>query len=335
MYTSVVKSFLIFLITIFVAITLNFVIIHITPQDPLAVLLGRLASRGASVEGGDAIVKVYSERFGFDKPIYIQYLLYLRNLFLYGDLGYSIALFPAKVSSVVWGAVPWTLGLLLSANILAFIIGNFLGALTVWPRTPRIVIWITYAFMSFAAIPFYLLALILLYVFAFWWPIFPSGGAFSPGSARGTSLATVFEIVRHAALPALSIALGLIGFWALAMRGVMASILGEDYLIYARLKGLKERTIFFRYGIRNAMLPQTTALAIDLGRLISGQVLVEVIFSYPGLGTVLYNSLRTGDYFVIQGAVLFIIVSLALTMLIVEILYPFLDPRIRVGKQLT
>lgn len=334
MHSSIAKSLLIFVITIFVAITLNFIIVHITPQDPLAVLLGRLASRGASVEGGDTIVKIYAERFGLDQPVYIQYLLYLRNLFIYGDLGYSIAHFPAKVSTVVWAAVPWTLGLLLGANLIAFVIGNLLGALAVWPRAPRFVVWTTYVFMSFAAIPFYLLALILLYVFAFWWPIFPAGGAFTPGSARGFNLVTAYEIVRHAALPVLSIALGLIGFWALSMRGVMAGILGEDYLSYARIKGLKERTVFIRYGLRNAMLPQTTALAIDLGRLISGQVLVEVIFSYPGLGTVLYNALRSGDYFVIQGVVLFIIVSLALTMLLVDLICPFLDPRIRTGRQL-
>jgi peptide/nickel transport system permease protein len=324
----IAKRIGVFFITIFVATTLNFVVIHITPQNPVAVLMGRLAARGAMVENGAQLLKFYTERFGLDQPIYVQYLMYLRNL-LHGDLGYSLAYFPAKVSAVVLPAVPWTLGLLLFANLLAAIIGNILGALAVWGRAPRLFTWATYGFMSIAAIPFYLLALILLYLFAFLWPVLPSSGAFTPGSSREFDLATAFEFVRHASLPVLSVALGLIGFWALSMRGAMASVLGEDYLTYARVKGLRESTIFFRYGMRNAMLPQVTAFAIDLGRLVSGQVLVELIFSYPGLGLVLYNALRTGDYFVIQGVVLFIIISVALAMLLLDLIYPLLDPRIR------
>ena len=127
----------------------------------------------------------------------------------------------------------------------------------------------------------------------------------------------------------MSIVLAVVGFWALSMRGIVATVTGEDFLTYARAKGLKERRIFARYAMRNAMLPQVTALAIDLGRMISGQVLVEIIFNYPGVGWVLYNALRTADYFVIQGVVMFLIVSVALATLLVDLLYPFLDPRIR------
>jgi peptide/nickel transport system permease protein len=328
----VVKRISIFFITVFVAVTINFIVIHITPQNPVAVLMGRLAARGAMVENGAQLLKFYTERFGLDQPLYVQYLMYLRNLLLHGDLGYSLAYFPAKVSAVVLPAIPWTLGLLFFANLVAAIVGNILGALAVWGRAPRLFTWVTYGFMSLAAIPFYLLALILLYLFAFLWPVLPSSGAFTPGSSRAFDLATSFEFIRHATLPVLSVALGLIGFWALSMRGAMASVMGEDYLTYARVKGLREPTIFFRYGMRNAMLPQVTAFAIDLGRLVSGQVLVELIFSYPGLGLVLYNALRTGDYFVIQGVVLFIIISVALAMLLLDLIYPLLDPRIRTAS---
>lgn len=331
MHRYLVRRIGVFLLTVFAAVTINFVVIHATPLDPVAAVLGRMASRGMSVEGGAQIVRTYTEAFGLDQPLYVQYLRYMGNL-LRGDFGYSLAYFPEKVSSVVLRAIPWTLGLLTSAILLAFIIGNLIGALAAWPRAPRVFRSLIYVFMGFSAIPFYLLALLLLYTFAFMWPLLPTGGMFSVGSARGFDLATVIEVVTHATLPVASLALGLIGFWALSMRGAMTTVVGEDYLSYARVKGLRERTIFFRYGMRNALLPQVTALAIDMGQLVSGQVLVETIFNYPGLGTVLYNALRTADYFVVQGVVLFIIISVALTMLIIDLVYPLLDPRVRLGE---
>jgi peptide/nickel transport system permease protein len=329
MWRYVVRRIVIFVLTVLFAVTLNFIIVHVTPIDPIAGLLGRLAGRGVSVEGGARLVELYTRTFALDRPIAVQYLVYLKNLLLHGDLGYSLSYFPEKVSAVILSAVPWSLGLLFSATLIGFVLGNLLGALAVWPRAPRVFRGVMLLFMTFSAVPCYLLALILLYAFAFLWPILPAGGSFTPGSVRAFDLSTLYELLQHATLPLLSIALGLIGFYALSMRGVMTTVLGEDYLMYARVKGLRERTIFLHYGLRNALIPQTTALAIDLGLLISGQVVVETIFSYPGIGTILFNALRTADYFVIQGIVLFIIVSVALTMLLVDLLYPLLDPRVR------
>jgi peptide/nickel transport system permease protein len=323
-----IVRFGIFLLTIVVAITVNFIIIHATPADPIAAMLGRMVTRGSSVAGGAQIVQVYTEAFALDQPLYVQYLLYVRNL-LMGDFGYSLAYFPQKVTSVVLRAVPWSAGLLLFSVLLAFTVGNLLGALAVWRRAHWMLQGLIYFFMTLSAMPFYLLALILLYLFAFHWQIFPIGGTFTVGSSREFGIATLLDFLRHATLPALSISLGLIGFWALSMRGVMTTIMGEDFLTYARVKGLRERTIFLRYGMRNALLPQITALAIDLGHLISGQVLVETIFGYPGVGTVLYNALRTSDFLVVQGVVLIIIFAVALMMLLVDLTYPLLDPRIR------
>ncbi len=318
----------IFLLTVFFALTLNFLIVRLTPVDPIAQVLGRMAGKGLSVVGGQQIVELYTKTFALDQPLYIQYFMYLGNL-LKGDLGYSLAYFPQPVSAVILRAVPWSLGLLLAAVIVAFIFGNLLGALAAWRRAPWILRNLIYPFMIFSALPYYIMALLLLYAFAFHWPLLPTGGTFSIGSSRAFGLDTLLDVVAHATLPVLSLALGLIGFWALSMRGVMTTVLGEDYLTYARIKGLKERTIFFRYGMRNALLPQVTALAIDIGQLVSGQVLVESIFSYPGVGTVLFNALRTADYFVIQGVVLFIIISVAGTMLVVDLIYPLIDPRVR------
>lgn len=317
-----------FLLTIFVASTLNFAITRLTPQDPVAALLGRMASRGRSVENGAEITALYRERLGLDAPLAQQYVNYLRDL-LRGDLGYSLSFFPIKAEAVILRALPWTLGLLSVATLLAFVAGNLLGALAVWPQAPRAFRWLVYLSMPFSAVPYYLLALILVYLFALNWPLLPLGGAFTVGSERGLNLSTLADLLRHAALPVLSVILAVIGFWALSMRGIMATVLGEDYLIYAQARGLRPRRIFGHYAMRNAMLPQVTALAIDFGRLISGQVLVEIIFNYPGVGWVLYNALRTADFFVVQGVTLFMIFTVAVATLLLDLFYPLLDPRIR------
>jgi peptide/nickel transport system permease protein len=252
----------------------------------------------------------------------------MRDL-LQGDMGYSLSFFPAKAEAVILRAIPWTIGLLTVSVLIAFLIGNLLGALAAWPSTPRVFRNMVYALMPLSSIPYYLLALILVYLLAITIPVFPLGGSLTVGSVRDLDLATLGDLAYHAVLPVLSIVLAVVGFWALSMRGIMSTVVGEDYLIYARAKGLHERRIFMNYAMRNAMLPQVTALAIDFGRLISGQVLVEIIFNYPGVGWVLFNALRTADYFVIQGVVMFMIVSVALATLIVDLLYPLLDPRIR------
>jgi peptide/nickel transport system permease protein len=219
--------------------------------------------------------------------------------------------------------------LLLIANLFAFIIGNILGALAIWPKTRKLTRYAIYGLMPLSAIPYYLLALMLLYLLAFLVPLFPLGGGLTVGRSQSLNWETIVDIARHAALPALSIALSLIGFWALSMRGSMALVLGEDYLTYGRTRGLKDRHLFARYAMRNALLPQVTAFAIDLGKIVSGALLAEIIFSYPGVGLTLFNALRTADYLVIQGVVFFVILGVALATLIVDLIYPVLDPRIR------
>lgn len=318
-----------FFLTIIVAATLNFAIPRLTPQDPVAALLARMTSRGRTIENGAQMIEMYKQEFGLDKPLPEQYFSYMKNLLLHGDLGYSLSYFPNKANSVVLRAVPWSLGLLLAANLLAFLIGNLFGAVAAWPGVPKFLKVFIYTLMPLSSIPYYLIALILVYLLAVLVPIFPLGGSLSIGSVRGLDWQTLKDLLYHAALPILSIALAVVGFWALSMRGSMTMVMGEDYLAYARAKGLRPLRIFQRYAARNAMLPQVTALAIDLGRMVSGAVLVEIIFNYPGVGLVLYNALKTADYFVIQGVVMFVIVAVALATLIVDLIYPVLDPRIR------
>lgn len=325
----ILKRIGLFLITIFLAATINFLIPRLTPQDPIAAMMNRLASRGAVIENSEQMLAEYRQQFGLDKPLVFQYFDYMKNLLLRGDMGYSLSYFPAKVTDVILSAVPWTVGLLFFANLLAFSIGNLFGTLAAWPKTNKIVRYLIYLSMPLSSIPYYLLAVLLVYLFAIVVPIFPLGGAFTVGSPRGVNWSTFIDLLWHSALPLLSIALSLIGFWALSMRGTVTMVLGEDFLTYGRTRGLRDRRLFFGYTMRNALLPQVTALAIDLGKMVSGALLAEIVFNYPGVGWVLFNALRTADYFVIQGVVLFVIFGVALATLVVDLVYPLLDPRIR------
>jgi peptide/nickel transport system permease protein len=323
----ILKRLAMFLAVILCSATINFAVPRLSPSDPTAAALEQLISRGQQVQGAAQIIAAYRQRFGLDDPILVQYLRYLWNT-LHFDLGYSIAYFPQKVESSLATALPWTIGLLATSTLVAFALGSILGALLAWPSAPSFVRSLAPVLMVLSAVPYYLMALIILYGFANLTKLFPLGGAYGTQAFQGFSLHTVGDILYHAFLPGLSIVLAGIGFWALGMRGAMINVLGEDYLTLAEAKGLTRERIFFRYAIRNALLPQITSLAIALGTVASGSVLVEVAFNYPGIGYVLYNALRSSDYYLIQGVSFCLVLAVAVAVLILDLIYPLLDPRI-------
>lgn len=302
------------LLIIWIAISINFII-------------PRLMSGDAS----DGMTTSQRARFGLDQPEWRQYIAYWQDI-LRGDLGNSLVNFPERVVDKIKHALPWTLGLLVTSTILAFTVGTVLGALLAWPRSPRAIKAIAPALMLFSAVPYYMLALILMFFFANVWTIFPPAGGFTPIMILDWNLASAWDIVSHAILPSMSIVLGGIGFWALGMRGMMISVLGEDYMTMAEAKGLPSRRIFLWYGMRNAIMPQITAVALAMGIILSGTVLVEVVFSYPGLGLILFQAIIARDHFVIQGIALMLILALGFTLLIVDLIYPLIDPRIRFSR---
>jgi peptide/nickel transport system permease protein len=275
----------------------------------------------------DQMVDEYQREFGLDQPLWKQYLTYLGNVARF-DLGQSIANYPRTVVSILSAALPWTIGLLLTTTILGFTIGTLAGALLAWPRAPRFIQYLFPPLLTLSAIPFFLLGLILIYVFAFHWKLFPLFGGYTPGTFPGFNLSFALDVLKHSILPSLSILLASLGFWALGMRGMMVTVEGEDYMTFAEAEGLKDRTLFFTFALRNALLPQTTALGLSLGQLLSGALLVEVIFSFPGIGSVLYNAIRQFDYFLIQGIIFTIVLGVTLATLILDLIYPLLDPRI-------
>lgn len=323
-----VNRLLTFALTVWLAATLIWLIPRFSPVDPAEVMLSRMAAAGGTIENSEAILDNLRRRFGLDAPLPVQYLRYLGNLATF-DLGVSTANFPTPVVTLIARALPWTLGLMTISILLTFVIGNWLGALMVWDRSPR---WAKMAIplaMIFTSIPPILSGLLLLWVFSAQLGWFPIRGAYGINVEPGWDWSFIASVITHGFLPALSIVVVTFGFWALGMRGLMISVQGEDYVKLAEAKGLRPRYILYRYMIRNAILPQITAFALKIGLLIAGQVLVERIFAYNGMGKLLYDAILDQDFPLIQGISYVIILMTALSVFLVDLIYPLVDPRVQ------
>lgn len=327
-WSFVLRRLGLLVLVIWSAITINFLIPKMTPRNPLREKLLEQASRGGYIEEGfDEMVAAYEARFGLDQPLWRQYINYMGDV-LRGDLGYSISNYPRTVIELVKTALPWTLGLLLTTTIVSFVIGTLVGAMMAWPKTARLANAIGPFFLVVGAVPAYLIALILIYFISFRLKLLPLAGGYELGSMPNLSWAFTVDVLRHSTLPALAIVITSLGGWIIGMRGMMVTVQGEDYMVFAEAKGLKGGRMFNRYGVRNAILPQVTGLALSFSTLVSGSVLVELVFQYPGVGTLLQRSINQLDYFMIYGINLIIIVSIAIAMFVMDMIYPLLDPRI-------
>ena len=328
----IVRRFLIFLAVVWAAATFNFLLPRLGGQNPIREkLVSQSALSGAVQAGLEEMIKEFETKFGLDKPLWQQYLTYLSDMARF-DFNYSIANYPRKVLDMMSDALPWTVSLLIVTTLLGFVIGNTLGALMAWPGAPKFLKYVMPPILMLSAIPYFLLGLILVYVFGFYLGAFPMYGGYTTGSIPTLTLGFIGDVLWHTLLPALSIILVSTGGWALGMRSLMVMTQGEDYVVFGDAMGLRNRTIFLRYAIRNALLPQVTAVALALGQIVSGAVLVEVIFGYPGIGTMLYQAIRGSDYYLVQGIVFVVIVSIGLATFILDIIYPLLDPRITYRK---
>jgi len=317
------------MIVIWTAATVNFFLPRMTGQNPIRERIMDQISLGSSYHAGiEDLVAEYDKKFGLDKPLWRQYLTYLGDLVRL-DLGQSIARYPNYVKDIIAGALPWTIGLLATSTLFSVIIGTLFGAVVAWPRAPRWIRSLGPPIFTLSAIPYYLLGLVLLFIFAFRLKWLPGSGGYDIGSIPNLSWDFALEVLEHSLLPALSIVLSSVGFWAMGMRGMVVTVEGADYMTLGEAKGLKDARLFFSYGIRNALLPQVTSFALAMAFVLSGAVLVEVVFSYPGIGYMLFKAVQGVDYPLIQGIVMTIIVALALATLILDLTLPVLDPRIR------
>lgn len=319
------------LLTIWLGATIIFIIPRLAPGDPVAAMVSRISAQSGYVENSAEMIEAWRARFGLDGPILVQYFSYLRSVLTF-DLGYSLSSFPSRVEEMAVRALPWTVGLLLIATLISFVLGNLIGALMAWRRVPNWFRSLLPVTLTFTSIPFFMFGILLIYVFAFGLRWFPPSGAYTSSVNVGLNWPFVLSVIRHGTLPALAIVITSMGFWALGMRGMMITNDGEDYMILAEAKGLPPRRVFWFYGMRNSILPQVTALALSLGGIAGGSTLVEYIFAYPGMGYLLYLGIVNTDYTLIQGIVYMLIVGTATAVLILDLLYPLIDPRITYGK---
>ena len=314
---------------IFTAATLNWLLPHLAPRDPVVEqITQQVAMQGLSADALEEQIASRKALFGLDRPLWQQYLDYMWRI-LHFDLGFSINNYPTTVNQLIAQSVWYTLGVVGTATILAFFIGTLLGALLGWQKSPKILSALIPPLMIFQATPAFVIALVLIYYLAFRAKLFPLSRAWDMFiTVDWSDIKFLLNVVHHAMLPALSLILVSVGGWGLGMRAMMVTVEGDDYMTFAEAKGLKGTRLFFRYALRNALLPQITSLAVRLGTIVSGSTLVEVYFQYPGLGSRLNNAIGTFDYYVISGIVFFLVTGIALTTFLVDMVYPLLDPRI-------
>jgi ABC-type dipeptide/oligopeptide/nickel transport system permease component len=315
-----------FVVTLWAAVTLNFLIPRLQPGDPAAAIVGQLTGQGPV--DPDQLRAVRLMLGVPDTSLLTQYWDYLRSL-LSGDFGISYSYFPYPVTHLISEALPWTLVLVGVTQILGFTIGTVLGAFAAWRRNSRFDSVVTLGSQFVGALPFFWIALLLLYVLSFVTNWFPDAGGHSASIEPTWSWAFAGDAIYHGILPALSILVTAPAGWIIGMRNNMVQTLGEDYTRLARAKGLRTRRIALAYGARVAILPNVTGFALALGGILGGTVLVETIFDYPGLGRLLMESVGSRDYPLMQALFLFITAGVLLANLLADFLLGVLDPRVR------
>lgn len=327
----ILKRIGMFVLTIWLGATIIFLVPRLAPGDPVQGMIGQMAINGANVPNSEQLIESWRKRFGLDQPLYIQYVRYLYNTLTFNS-GYSLSAFPARVDEMIQRSLPWTIGLLVIATAIAFVAGNTIGALMAWRGTPRPVKALLPLSLTFTAIPAFMLGILLIYIFSHTLDWLPYAGGHDRSVSPALDWDFVLSVIKHGTLPALAVVLVRMGAWALGMRGMMITTDGEDYMILAEAKGLKPARIFWGYGVRNAILPQITALGVALGSIAGGFVIVEIIFAYPGIGQLLFQGILSSDYTLIQGIVFYVIFGVAVAILILDLTYPLIDPRITYKK---
>ncbi|MEJ6949543.1 ABC transporter permease [Natronospora cellulosivora (SeqCode)] len=319
------KKFAIYLLTFFVAITINWAAPRFMPGDPISQLLGRFALR----EGGYEIMySRFAQLFGFEQPLIQQYFGFWRSIFS-RDLGISIMYFPRPVFDIIREAIKYDIYILVPAITLSWVIGNKLGAFSGMNKTADNVLMPVFYFLTSS--PYFWFAVVLLYLFGTRWGIFPvGGGAYSATMRPGFHLAYFIDFLRYWFLPFFSLFLVQLGGWAIGMRNMILYEKSSNYSKYMKSLGASKKLIR-SYGFRNGVLPQVTGLALQFGNIMGGAIMVQMVFSYPGIGYRMLQGVMNQDYFLIQGTFLFSIILVLVANFIVDIIYMIIDPRVRLS----
>lgn len=318
-----------FLVTLVCAFILNFFLPRLMPGDPVSAIVARMAQGMSNTAGVQAIYEQYTELFGTNEPMLTQFFLYVRNVFR-GDFGFSFSQYPRTVAAVLRASLVWTIALQLPAILVGWIIGNILGALAAYRRGGFDKILMPASLFA-SSVPAFGMAVILLVIFGVSLKWLPTSGGYGFDLIPNLSLSFIWSVIVHYQLPFWSIVLVTIGGQAIGMRSMAIYELNADYVKYSRFMGIKDDKIV-RYVFRNAMLPQITGLALAIGTMVGGALVAEIIFSYPGLGLTILTAVRGQDYPLISATTLIISIMVLVANLAIEIIYGFLDPRIKAAQ---
>ena len=315
-----------YLIAFFASLTINFFLPRLIPGDPVTAILGR---PGATLT--EEQLEAIRTALGLsDAPLFQQYLAYLGQL-AHGNLGISFLHFPTPVIELIAGGFAWTLLLSLTALVISFMLGHLLGIFSAWKRGTFLSNALPPTLIFIGAFPAFFLAITAVYYFGYQLQWFPTNHAYAREFTPGFNFDFIVSVGYHMILPLVVLVLTALGGWAIGMRNVMISVLGEDYITLAEAKGLSPNRVRYMYAARNAMLPSVTAFGVILGVSISGQLLIEQVFSYPGVGFLLVSAVNNADYPLMQGLFLMITTFVLVANFLVDILYTRLDPRVRAG----
>lgn len=321
---QIIRKILFYLFTAWAALTINFIVPRLMPGDPVQSLMTRYQGNLST----DAIQSL-TVLFGLDKEtsLWEQYVTYFQQVFR-GDLGLSFTFFPSPVISIVAQSLPWTIALVGIATVISFVLGSAIGMYLGWRRgtwADSLIPLTTF----FSSVPYFWIGLLAIALLAVAWPIFPASGGYESALIPAFTSTFIGSVLYHAILPAFTIVLSSISGWILGMRNMMVTVSSEDYVTVAHAKGLSEGRVMVAYAARNAVLPQISGFALSLGFVVSGTLVMEMVFSYPGVGYVLYQAVQSKDYPLMQGVFLVITFSVLVANILADVVYAFLDPRIR------
>lgn len=326
--TYLAKRLVQFALVVFIGVNLAFVITHASPIDPVEQSISAVTSFGNTAPEAIAAMRTsLQELYGLKGTIGEQYLTFWSRV-LRGDFGPSLSAFPTPVSVLIGRALPWTAGLLIVSTLITWVLGNLLGGLAGYYQRNRTLKLMGVVAMGVHPIPYYIVALLLLVVFGFLWPVLPITGGSAMALQQGWNWPFISSVLLHSILPALSLILIGLGSWFLGMRSLVSNVVTEDYVVYAEIAGLDSRRVLGSYVMRNALAPQVTGLAMSLGGIFNGAVITEKVFGYPGVGTLLVDAVYAGDYGLVLGVTTVSILAVSVGVLVIDLLYPLIDPRV-------
>ncbi len=317
------------LIVIFIGITIVFFAPRLTPMDPVqSVIMRAYALSGVDPDVVNKLVETLKDLYGLKGTLWEQYIRFWKYL-LKGDLGPSLTMFPTPVTSLIGRSLPWTIGLLLISTLIAWLLGIILGTFVGYFPEKKFSKILSIIITCIYPVPYYIIALILIFLFAYIFPIFPLMGGVSIGLKPTFSLNFIISVIKHGFLPAISLIIGTTCFIFMTQRALTSTLISSDFIVFAEIAALPRKKIL-SYLVRNSMLPQITDLALFLGSIFGGALMTEIVFSYPGIGQILYSAILQSDFNLMMGISIFSIIGVALAALILDLIYPLLDPRVRI-----